>query len=596
MSPRAGARARAAPLAAGDRRVAGFGRIVAIGVTVWTLGQPILAQPSELESVRAEALHTYYHGITAELARERIGAAGVPALLRLLAEPTFPRRDNVVAFLGFLGGVETTDGLLRFLAAPPAPIDAPEEDRALLLAPQSLGHLASRGEPRALDALLRMTAGGQGGGALGAAAARAARPAALRDDLLEQALLGLAYARSPRAAARLRAIESGAVRPAARGRDLRPAAREALDRLEALGAGAPAATDGDGRRSDRDPAGLLDGDSSGSGAGSGVVARDFDGAHADVRQSLLTYANHPAVTNPMTDARLDAILANVSVYLGRADFGEDVGCCAGLARSGTALTFGSLNDGLDTIDNNAELNSVLNNAVSRVKVVRIISHCGGPGTNIIGCAWVGGEGMALVRFSLGNETFEGQLWAHEYGHNVGLSHHSDNRYVMYFCLCWTSYGLTQSECNRFHTPVGGADAIQVDLGACTDVDWDAVQDQIDNCPGAPNNPQTDANVDGIGDVCEDGCGNDILDAGEECDVSHLDGETCVSQGYPGGTLRCALDCTFDESDCIGGPTKTPTPTSTRTNTPTNTPTPSRTPTGAERRRRPERRRRAAPPR
>ncbi len=135
---------------------------------------------------------------------------------------------------------------------------------------------------------------------------------------------------------------------------------------------------------------------------------------------------------------------------------------------------------------------------------------------------------------------------------------------MYFCLCGTSYGLTQTECNRFHTPVAGADATQVDLGACTDVDWRRVQDQIDNCPGAANNPQTDANGDGIGDVCEDGCGNDILDSGEECDVSHLDGETCVTQGYPGGTLRCRLDCTFDESDCIGGPTKTATPTPTRT--------------------------------
>ena len=70
-----------------------------------------------------------------------------------------------------------------------------------------------------------MTAAGAGGGALGAAAARAARPGAMRDDLLEQAILGLRYARDPRATARLRAIESGGVRPAARGRDLRAAAR-----------------------------------------------------------------------------------------------------------------------------------------------------------------------------------------------------------------------------------------------------------------------------------------------------------------------------------------------------------------------------------
>ena len=284
----------------------------------------------------------------------------------------------MVAFLGFLGGVETTDGLLRFLAAPPASITVPEEDRALLLSPQSLGHIASRGEPRALEALLRMTAGGAGGGALGSVAARAARPAAMRDDLLEQALLGLRYARNPRATARLRAIESGAVRPAVRGRDLRAAARDALAWLDSLDGRAPSAADRDGRRLDGEPSpARTDGDVDGSPAGAELVARNFDGAHADVQQSLLTYANHPAVTSPMTNAQLDANLANVSVYLGRADFGEDVGCCAGVARSGNAQTFGSMNDGLDIIDNNGELNSILNNAVARVKVVRMINYCGG---------------------------------------------------------------------------------------------------------------------------------------------------------------------------------------------------------------------------
>ena len=237
-------------MSAASGRIAWLGRIVAACVTAWAVAQPIVAQPSDLESVRAEALHTYYHGITPELARERFGAAGVPALLRLLADPAFPRRDNVVAFLGFLGGVETTDGLLRFLAAPPAALTVPEEDRALLLLPQSLGHIASRGEPRALEALLRMTAGGAGGGALGTVAARAARPAAMRDDLLEQALLGLRYARNPRATARLRAIASGAVRPAARGRDLRAAARDALGGLDALDGRAASPPDRDADRVD----------------------------------------------------------------------------------------------------------------------------------------------------------------------------------------------------------------------------------------------------------------------------------------------------------------------------------------------------------
>ena len=60
--------------------------------------------------MRREALHTYFHGITAELAQERIGPQGVPALLELLADPSFPRRDNVVAFLTYLGAGEEHDG------------------------------------------------------------------------------------------------------------------------------------------------------------------------------------------------------------------------------------------------------------------------------------------------------------------------------------------------------------------------------------------------------------------------------------------------------------------------------------------------------
>ena len=153
-----------------------FGR--AAFALIWVVAaRAIVAQPSDLESVRREALYTYYHGITAELAQERIGPQGVPALLELLADPSFPRRDNVVAFLTYLGAGESTSALLEVLASPPAPVTLPEEDRALLLLPQALGHIAARGEPRALEALLEMTAAGSNGGVLAAAASRSSQPA-----------------------------------------------------------------------------------------------------------------------------------------------------------------------------------------------------------------------------------------------------------------------------------------------------------------------------------------------------------------------------------------------------------------------------------
>jgi hypothetical protein len=56
-----------------------------------------------------------------------------------------------------------------------------------------------------------------------------------------------------------------------------------------------------------------------------------------------------------------------------------------------------------------------------------------------------------------------------------------------------------------------------------------------------------------------GSGNGIVDAGEACDASApvdpLNGQTCVSQGFPlGGTLACDASCTgFDTSGCISPP-------------------------------------------
>ena len=107
--------------------------------------QPLAAQ-SVRERVRTQASYTYYHGITAEMAQERVGPAGVPALLELLADPTFPRRDNVVAFLltwvgasrrarwcgssGAAGGADVAGGGSR-AAVGPAGVGADRAARAI---------------------------------------------------------------------------------------------------------------------------------------------------------------------------------------------------------------------------------------------------------------------------------------------------------------------------------------------------------------------------------------------------------------------------------------------------------------------------------
>jgi hypothetical protein len=47
------------------------------------------------------------------------------------------------------------------------------------------------------------------------------------------------------------------------------------------------------------------------------------------------------------------------------------------------------------------------------------------------------------------------------------------------------------------------------------------------------------------------CGNGVVDAGEVCDGADLGGETCVTQGFFGGSLWCAAGCgAFDTGACI----------------------------------------------
>jgi formylglycine-generating enzyme required for sulfatase activity len=45
------------------------------------------------------------------------------------------------------------------------------------------------------------------------------------------------------------------------------------------------------------------------------------------------------------------------------------------------------------------------------------------------------------------------------------------------------------------------------------------------------------------------CGNNTINSGEECDGSNLNGKTCQTLGYDGGTLTCSSSCTFDKTQC-----------------------------------------------
>ncbi len=72
----------------------------------------------------------------------------------------------------------------------------------------------------------------------------------------------------------------------------------------------------------------------------------------------------------------------------------------------------------------------------------------------------------------------------------------------------------------------------------------------------PNPLSVDAQS-GSGELALDaivpGCGDTLIEVGEDCDGVNLGGNTCVTQGFDTGTLSCTLSCTFNTSLCANTP-------------------------------------------
>ena len=56
-----------------------------------------------------------------------------------------------------------------------------------------------------------------------------------------------------------------------------------------------------------------------------------------------------------------------------------------------------------------------------------------------------------------------------------------------------------------------------------------------------------------------GCGDGVIQNNEQCDGTNLAGQTCVSQGFFGGTLHCNPNCTFNVLACTLPPPPPPPP-------------------------------------
>jgi hypothetical protein len=71
------------------------------------------------------------------------------------------------------------------------------------------------------------------------------------------------------------------------------------------------------------------------------------------------------------------------------------------------------------------------------------------------------------------------------------------------------------------------------------------------CPGTQN-----CESDGSCTVPGQTCGNNVREGTEVCDGTALAGQTCATQGFNGGTLRCMANCqNYDTSSCTGQSTE-----------------------------------------
>jgi hypothetical protein len=113
--------------------------------------------------------------------------------------------------------------------------------------------------------------------------------------------------------------------------------------------------------------------------------------------------------------------------------------------------------------------------------------------------------------------------------------------------------------NEFTTAGSSADGgsgTATDTGTPVDLPEDGSADAGDgDGDGDPGDGDGDGDGDtgpgdGDGDTGIGACGDGVVDIGEQCDGSDLNGFTCVDLGYAGGELACdPVTCTYDASLC-----------------------------------------------
>lgn len=148
------------------------------------------------------------------------------------------------------------------------------------------------------------------------------------------------------------------------------------------------------------------------------------------------------ITTPLDDAQADAILSEFTSVLQRNDGLGDVATFLQLVRAGEVTTFAT--PGI--INSNADFDAVLAEP-GQVKVLNQINWCGAFISNVVGCAYVPGNSIVVIRHA--PTIAEGILWAHELGHNKGLNHREELDAVMYPALYTSNKKVNQAESDAY---------------------------------------------------------------------------------------------------------------------------------------------------
>ena len=159
-------------------------------------------------------------------------------------------------------------------------------------------------------------------------------------------------------------------------------------------------------------------------------------------------------TIPVSNALANSILGDFSSVINTSDTATDFACAGDFGtigdttfvpavymRDGNVTTYA----GVSNINSQANFNAVIGTP-GYAKVVNAINWCGSLAPNIIGCAPVPGNSFTVVRFTTNQE---GILWAHEFGHTVGLSHRNGPTTVMNSSISTSQLEINANECVNF---------------------------------------------------------------------------------------------------------------------------------------------------